>query len=45
MEGQEIKYDKYSYDIFKICMEFRQRLDELHRLKENVVKETATIKR
>ena len=41
MEGQEIKFNQYSYNIFAICGEFRQRLEELHRLKEKVVKESA----
>jgi hypothetical protein len=40
MESQDIEFNRNSYNVFSICEEFRQRLAQLQRLKDPVVKET-----
>jgi len=40
MESQDIEFNRNSYNVFAICEEFRQRLAQLQRLKDPVVKET-----
>ena len=39
MESNEVKFNFNNYNIFSICEDFRQRLDQLQRLKEKVLNE------
>jgi phage-related tail protein len=39
MKGKDIKYNARDYNIFTICQEFRQRLEQLQRLKQKVLNE------
>ncbi len=45
MEEQEVHFNNNLYNVFAICEDFRQRLEQLHRLKEKVVEEIATEER
>ena len=37
MEEQEVQFNKNLYNVFAICEDFRQRLEQLHSLKDKVV--------
>ena len=37
MEGKEVKFNRNLYNVFSICEDFRQRLEQLHRLTEKLV--------
>ena len=41
MEKKDLIVNKHIYNIFAICEDFRQRVEQLNRLKEKVLNETS----